>query len=425
MPVSIPMIRTAHSMTFIVGVMLIDAIGFGLTLPVAPKLIMTLGDVGLSEAGRLAGYLFLVYACVQLFSSPILGSLGDKYGRRPILLYSLLMLSVAYLVPVFATSLDWLFVSRLIAGFASATYVSAYAYITDITPIEQRAQRFGLVGAAFGVGLIIGPVMGGVLGAWDARAPFAVASTLCFVNFFYGLFVLNESLSHRERRDFQIKEANPIGAMLRIGRHPAMKGMTLVYFLFVIAPFSLPSYWTFFVIEKFKWSELEIGLSQGFLGLTMLFAQGFILRWALPILGPIKSIILGMASAFAAYVCFAFSEFSWQLYLIITVAGLSGFVLPSLQLMMTSQVPVDSQGELQGALSSLNSLASIIGPLIVTQLFFYFTNNAAARYFPGISFLAIALLMGLALLFFVRTVRHHQLTLVFSPSLWRSKDLSS
>jgi MFS transporter, DHA1 family, tetracycline resistance protein len=395
-------------MTFIVGVMLIDAISFGITLPVTPALIMTVGDVDLAQAGRLAGYLFLVYACVQFFSSPVLGNLGDKYGRRPILLYSLLTLSVAYLVPVFATSLDWLFISRLIAGFASATYVSAYAYITDITPIEQRAQRFGLVGAAFGVGLIIGPVIGGVLGAWDTRAPFAVASVLCLVNFGYGLFVLKESLSKGERRDFKLKQANPIGAMLRIGKYPTMKGMTLAYFLFVIAPFALPSYWTFFVIEKFKWSELEIGLSQGFLGLTMVITQGFILRWALPILGPIKAIILGMAAALVSYLCFAFAEFGWQLYLIMVVAGLSGFVLPSLQLMMTGQVPADSQGELQGALSSLNSLASIIGPLMMTQLFFYFTNAEAVWHFPGISFLAIALLTGLALLFFVRTVRQHQ-----------------
>jgi MFS transporter, DHA1 family, tetracycline resistance protein len=408
MPVSTPMIRSTHSMTFIVGVMLIDAISFGITLPVTPALIMTVGDVDLAQAGRLAGYLFLVYACVQFFSSPVLGNLGDKYGRRPILLYSLLTLSVAYLVPVFATSLDWLFISRLIAGFASATYVSAYAYITDITPIEQRAQRFGLVGAAFGVGLIIGPVIGGVLGAWDTRAPFAVASVLCLVNFGYGLFVLKESLSKGERRDFKLKQANPIGAMLRIGKYPTMKGMTLAYFLFVIAPFALPSYWTFFVIEKFKWSELEIGLSQGFLGLTMVITQGFILRWALPILGPIKAIILGMAAALVSYLCFAFAEFGWQLYLIMVVAGLSGFVLPSLQLMMTGQVPADSQGELQGALSSLNSLASIIGPLMMTQLFFYFTNAEAVWHFPGISFLAIALLTGLALLFFVRTVRQHQ-----------------
>jgi MFS transporter, DHA1 family, tetracycline resistance protein len=402
------MIRSTHSMTFIVGVMLIDAISFGITLPVTPALIMTVGDVDLAQAGRLAGYLFLVYACVQFFSSPVLGNLGDKYGRRPILLYSLLTLSVAYLVPVFATSLDWLFISRLIAGFASATYVSAYAYITDITPIEQRAQRFGLVGAAFGVGLIIGPVIGGVLGAWDTRAPFAVASVLCLVNFGYGLFVLKESLSKGERRDFKLKQANPIGAMLRIGKYPTMKGMTLAYFLFVIAPFALPSYWTFFVIEKFKWSELEIGLSQGFLGLTMVITQGFILRWALPILGPIKAIILGMAAALVSYLCFAFAEFGWQLYLIMVVAGLSGFVLPSLQLMMTGQVPADSQGELQGALSSLNSLASIIGPLMMTQLFFYFTTAGAVWHFPGISFLAIALLTGLALLFFVRTVRQHQ-----------------
>lgn len=402
--------RNTHSMTFILGVMLIDAISFGVTLPVTPELIMSVGDVGLSDAGRLAGYLFLVYASVQLLFSPIMGSLADRFGRRPILLYSLLVLGIAYVIPVFSSSLIWLFVSRLIAGFASATYVIAYAYITDITPIERRAQRFGLVGAAFGVGLVIGPVIGGIIGAWDTRAPFALASVLCLLNFIFGLFVLVESLSFAERRDFRIKDSNPIGAMLRITKYPGMRGVALVYFLFVIAPFSLPSYWTFFVMEKFNWSEFDVGISQGFLGLTMVLAQGLILPWALPIFGPIKLTIFGMASAFVAYACFAFSEYSWQIYVIITVAGLSGFVLPSLQLMMTSQIPADTQGELQGALSSLNSLASIVGPLIMTQLFFHFTDVAAVWYFPGVSFLAISFLTGLALMVFVRTVHDHDLS---------------
>lgn len=407
---STSMTSNTHSMTFILGVMLIDAISFGVTLPVTPELIMSVGDVGLSDAGRLAGYLFLVYASVQLLFSPIMGSLADRFGRRPILLYSLLVLGIAYVIPVFSTSLFWLFVSRLIAGFASATYVIAYAYITDITPIERRAQRFGLVGAAFGVGLVIGPVIGGIIGAWDTRAPFALASVLCLLNFFFGLFVLVESLSFAERRDFRIKDSNPIGAMLRITKYPGMRGVTLVYFLFVIAPFSLPSYWTFFVMEKFNWSEFDVGISQGFLGLMMVFAQGLILPWALPIFGPIKLTIFGMVSAFVAYACFAFSEYSWQIYVIITVAGLSGFVLPSLQLMMTSQMPADTQGELQGALSSLNSLASIVGPLIMTQLFFHFTDVEAFWYFPGVSFLAISFLTGLALIVFVRTVHDHDLS---------------
>ena len=401
--------QPTHSMAFIVGVMLIDSISFGITLPVTPQIIMTVGNVGLAEAGLLSGYLFLVYAGVQFFSSPILGSLGDKYGRRPILLYSLLALAVAYLVPVFATTLDWLFFSRLVAGCASATYACAYAYIVDISPIEQRAQRFGLIGATFGLGLVIGPVIGGMLGSWDARAPFAVAATLCIANLCYGFFFFKESLAKNARRDFKIKELNPIGAMLRIGKYPMMKGMTLAYFLFVIAPFALPSYWTFFVIEKFKWSEFEIGLSQGFYGLMMVIMQGVIYRWALRSLGPFKAIVLGMVGALVAYICYACAEYGWQFYLIIAVTSISGFVLPSLQLMMTSQVPADSQGELQGALSSLNSLASIIGPLVLTQLFFYFTNTEAIWYFPGISFLVIALLTALALFVFVITVRRNQL----------------
>ncbi len=396
-------------MAFIAGVMLIDSISFGITLPVTPQIIMTVGNLGLAEAGLLSGYLFLVYACVQFFSSPILGNLGDKYGRRPILLSSLIALTVAYVIPVFATTLEWLFVSRLIAGCASATYACAYAYVVDISPPEQRAQRFGLIGATFGLGLVVGPVIGGVLGAWDTRAPFAVASTLCMVNLCYGFCFLKESLPKSARRDFNVKELNPIGAMLRIGKYPAMKGMALVYFLFVIAPFALPSYWTFFVIEKFQWSELEVGLSQGFYGLMMVIMQGLIYRWVLRSLGSFKAIILGMVGALVAYTCYAFTEYGWQLYVIISVTAVSGFVLPSLQLIMTSQVPADSQGELQGALSSLNSLASIIGPLMLTQLFFYFTNTGAIWYFPGISFVVLALLTGIALFFFVITVRRYQL----------------
>ena len=401
--------QRTHSMAFIVGVMLIDSISFGITLPVTPQIIMTVGSLGLAEASLLSGYLFLVYAGVQFFSSPILGNLGDKYGRRPILLCSLFALAVAYFIPVFATTLEWLFFSRLVSGCASATYACAYAYVVDISPIEQRAQRFGLIGAAFGLGLVIGPVIGGMLGSWDARAPFAVAGTLCIANLCYGFFFFKESLAKNARRDFKMNELNPIGAMLRIGKYPLMKGMTLAYFLFVIAPFALPSYWTFFVIEKFKWTEFEVGLSQGFYGLMMVITQGVIYRWAMRSLGPFKAIVLGMLGALVAYICYAFAEYGWQLYLIIAVTAISGFVLPSLQLMMTSQVPADSQGELQGALSSLNSLASIIGPLTLTQLFFYFTNTGAIWYFPGISFFVLALLTVFALFFFVITVRRHQL----------------
>lgn len=399
-----------HALAFIVAVVLIDAISFGIILPVMPQLIISLSDVSLSEASRIGGFLMFTYAALQFFAAPILGNLGDRYGRRPVLLFTLAALSLDYLLMAAAPTLLWLFLARMIAGVASSTFSLSYAYITDITPVEQRAQRFGMIGAAFGGGFILGPVIGGFLGEFGPRFPFYAAAVLGLLNLIYGYFVLGESLSPEQRRPFELKRANPIGAMLQIRKYPVVLGLAIAYFLYMLGHLSLPSTWTYYTIEKFAWTESQIGLSLGFAGVFMILVQAFLIRWAIPILGAFKAGIVGMLAIIIGFLGYAFAATGWQLYPWLALASISGFVTPAFQSIMTSQIPANAQGELQGALSSINSITSILGPLLMTQLFAAFTAKQASFYFPGVSFFAAAILSVLCLLIFVPVVRRHQLT---------------
>lgn len=399
-----------HALAFVVIVVLIDSIGFGIILPVMPQLIIGLTNVDLSNASRIGGYLMFTYALVQFFAAPILGNLGDKYGRRPILLFSLAALSADYLLMAFAPTLFWLFVARIIAGVASSTWSLAYAYVTDITPEEQRAQRFGMIGAAFGGGFILGPVIGGFLGEFGERIPFMAAALLALINLIYGYFVLGESLADENRRPFDISRANPVGAMLQIKKYPVVLGLTFAYFLYMIGHASLPSTWTYYTIEKFSWSESQIGLSLGFAGVFMILVQAFLIRWAIPALGAYKAGIVGMVAMVVGFCGYAFSAEGWQMYPWLAVAAISGFVTPAFQAIMTSQIPANAQGELQGALSSVNSITAIIGPLFMTQVFAMFTGANAPIYFPGVSFFAAAVLSAICLFIFIPVVKTHDLT---------------
>lgn len=399
-----------HALAFIVAVVLIDAISFGIILPVMPQLIISLSDVSLSEASRIGGYLMFTYAALQFFAAPILGNLGDRYGRRPVLLFTLAALSLDYLLMAAAPTLLWLFLARMIAGVASSTFSLSYAYITDITPVEQRAQRFGMIGAAFGGGFILGPVIGGFLGEFGPRFPFYAAAALGLLNLIYGYFVLGESLSAEERRPFELKRANPIGAMLQIRKYPVVLGLAIAYFLYMLGHLSLPSTWTYYTMEKFAWTESQIGLSLGFAGVFMILVQAFLIRWAIPVLGAFKAGIVGMLAIIIGFMGYAFAATGWQLYPWLALASISGFVTPAFQSIMTSQIPANAQGELQGALSSINSITSIVGPLLMTQLFAAFTGEQASFYFPGVSFFAAAILSVLCLLIFIPVVRRHQLT---------------
>lgn len=394
-----------HAVAFIVILVLIESIGFGIILPVMPQLIIGLTDVSLSNASAIGGYLMFTYAAVQFFAAPILGAMGDRYGRRPILLYTLLALSLDYLLMAFAPTLLWLFVARVIAGAASSTYSLAYAYITDITEPDKRAQRFGLVGAAFGGGFILGPVVGGLLGEFGPRIPFYAAAALAMINFIYGYFVLGESLGKRNRRRFELKRANPVGALRQISQYPVAAGIALAYFLYMLGHFSLPATWTYYTMEKFSWSESQIGLSLGAAGVFMILVQAFLIRWAIPAIGPFRTGLVGMLAMIVGFCGYALSTSGWQLYPWLAVASISGFVTPALQSVMTAQIPANAQGELQGALSSLSSITAVLGPLLMTQLFAYYSSPNAAFYFPGMPFLAAAGLTVLCLLVFVATVK--------------------
>lgn len=402
--------RHRHALIFIVAVVLIDAISFGIVLPVMPQLIISLTDATLSDASRIGGYLMFTYAALQFFAAPILGNLGDRFGRRPVLLFTLAALSLDYLLMAAAPTLLWLFIARMIAGVASSTFALSYAYVTDITPAEQRAQRFGMVGAAFGGGFILGPVIGGFLGEFGPRIPFYAAATLGLLNLVYGYFVLGESLKPEDRRPFELKRANPIGAVMQLRKYPVVIGLAVAYFLYMMGHLSLPSTWTYYTMEKFDWSESQIGLSLGFAGVFMILVQAFLIRWAIPALGAFKAGVLGMLAIIIGFLGYAFAATGWQLYPWLALASISGFVTPAFQAIMTSQIPANSQGELQGALSSINSITSILGPLLMTQLFAAFTGDQAGYYFPGISFFVAALLSVLCLLIFVPVVTRHGLT---------------
>lgn len=408
MPVNLN--HTNHALAFIFIVVLIDSIGFGIILPVMPQLIISLTDVTLSEAARIGGYLMFTYAAVQFFAAPILGNLGDKFGRRPVLLFSLVALSLDYMLMALAPTLAWLFVARLIAGVASSSWSIAYAFVTDITPPEKRAQQFGMIGAAFGGGFILGPVIGGFLGEFGPRIPFFAAAGLALTNLVYGYFVMGESLALENRRPFELKRANPAGAMLHLRKYPVVLGLVLAYFLYMIGHNSLPSTWTYYTIEKFSWSESQIGLSLGFAGIFMILVQAFLIRWAIPAFGAYKAGVIGMLAMIIGFCGYAFSTSGWQLYPWLAVASISGFVSPAFQAIMTSQIPANAQGELQGALSSVSSITSIIGPLFMTQIFAVFTTSTAPVYFPGVSFFAAAVLSLLCLLIFIPVVKKHQLT---------------
>jgi DHA1 family tetracycline resistance protein-like MFS transporter len=395
---------------FIILVVLIDSVGFGIILPVMPGLIISLTGVSLSDASRIGGFLLFTYAIMQFFFAPVMGNLGDRFGRRPVLLFALLALGLDYLLMAFAPTITWLFVGRLIAGITGSTFSIAYAYVTDTTPIEKRAQAFGMVGAAFGGGFILGPVIGGILGEFGDRIPFYAAAFLALVNVAYGYFVLGESLAVENRRAFEWRRANPLGALAQIRRFPLVAGLAFAYFLYMLGHNALPSTWTYYTIEKFSWSESQIGLSLGIAGVFMIMVQAGLIRWAIPRYGAFRAGILGMAAVIVAFCGYALAQVGWQVFPFLAVASISGFVAPSFQAIMTSEIPADAQGELQGALSSITSLTSVIGPLLMTQLFATFTAEASLVYFPGVPFIVAAILTFICLIIFSAVVVRHGLT---------------
>jgi DHA1 family tetracycline resistance protein-like MFS transporter len=381
------------AMGFIFLTLLLDITGIGIIIPVLPKLIEELIHGNISQAAIYGGWLTLAYALMQFIFSPFIGNLSDKFGRRPVLLFSLLGFGIDYIFLAFAPTIGWLFVGRIIAGITGASFTTATAYIADISSPENRAKNFGLVGAAFGLGFIIGPVIGGFLGEYGSRIPFIASAILTFVNLIYGYFVLPESLSKENRRPFDWKRANPFGAFKHLKKYPAVAALAVSYFLVYFAGPSVQTVWSFFGIERFQWSTGMIGLSLGMVGLLVGLVQGVLIRWVNPILGNVKSIYIGFALYALGLFLFSVATEGWMMFVFLIPYCLGGIASPALQSIITGYVPANEQGELQGTLTSLISATSIISPIIMTGLFSYFTKQSAPVYFPGAPFLLGGLLM--------------------------------
>ncbi|GAA4390667.1 TCR/Tet family MFS transporter [Hymenobacter koreensis] len=392
---------------FIFVTLLIDVIGFGIIIPVLPKLIGQLIGGNLSDASRYGGWLLFAFAIMQFLFSPVLGNLSDRYGRRPVLLFSLFGFGLDYLFLAFAPTIGWLFVGRLIAGITGASMTTASAYIADISTPEKRAQNFGLIGAAFGLGFIIGPVIGGLLGQYGARVPFLAAAGLALLNWLYGYFVLPESLDLAHRRPFDLKRANPVGSLLQLRRYPVILGLVGSLVTVYIAAHATQSTWSYYTMEKFGWNEAWVGYSLGAVGLMVAIVQGGLIRVINPKLGPSRSVYIGLALYALGFALFAFASKGWMMFAFLVPYCLGGIAGPALQGIMSGQVPANEQGELQGALTSLISATSIIGPPLMTNLFAYFTGKEAPIYFPGAPFLMGAVLTVVSVLLAMRSLANY------------------
>ncbi|HTA61488.1 MAG TPA: TCR/Tet family MFS transporter [Bacteroidia bacterium] len=392
---------------FIFITVLIDVIGFGIIIPVIPKLITQLTGGTLSDASLYGGLLMFAFSIMQFLFSPVMGSLSDQYGRRPVLLFSLFGFGLDYLVLAFAPSIAWLFIARIFAGITGASFGTATAYIADISAPEKRAQNFGLIGAAFGLGFIIGPVIGGVLGEYGPRIPFIAAAALTFINWLYGYFILPESLKPENRRKFDIKRANPIGSLQHLKKYPVILGLVVSLVCIYIAQHAVQSNWTYFTMEKFKWDEAMVGYSLGVVGVLVAIVQGGLIRIVTPKLGAKRSVYFGLGLYLIGFILFAFASTSWMMFAFLVPYCLGGISMPALQGIMSNQVPANEQGELQGALTSLMSATSIIGPPLMTSIFAYYTGKGSSIYFPGAPFIMGALFTLFSLIFALRSLSHY------------------
>ena len=407
---------TKPALGFIFLTLLMDVLGFGLLIPVAPRLVETILHPGsmateAQAAPYVAGLQATFYAMSFLFA-PALGVLSDRIGRRPVILIALLGSGLDYFVMAMAPTITWLFVTRVINGLSGATYTVASAYVADVTPPEKRAAGYGLIGAAFGLGFVIGPIIGGVLGNHDIRLPFWVAGGMTMVNWLYGMFILPESLPRELRTPFSLKRANPVGAYFALGRYPLVLGMAISLFLLNMAQFALHATWALSMQHRFEWTPLKIGLSLMVVGLGAAIVQGGLARRLIPALGEKRSLMFGLLMGTLAYIGYGAATHGWMIYTIIAIASIGAIGQPAGQALISKEVLPTEQGLVQGALASLNSLAGIIGPIIGGLTFAYFAKNpppfpGAPINLAGANFYVSAFLCVLSTIAAAWAVRHH------------------
>lgn len=377
-----------RGLVFVLVLVFLDAVGFGIVYPPLPRLIMELTGEDLSAAARYFGWLMFVYALLQFFAAPVLGNLSDRFGRRPVLLLSLAGFSLDYLLMGLAPTLVWLFVGRAFAGIFGATFATANAFVSDITPPDDRAKRFGVIGAAWGVGFIVGPALGGVLGQLGTRVPFFVAAGLALANVTYGAFALPESLDRSLRRPLSFRRAHPIGAFRQMSRYPIVIGLIGALAFYQIAHDANPSTWTYYMMEKLRWTQQDVGFSMAAIGLGIASVQALLLGSIVKALGERATVFVGYAINAVTYAALSFVTQGWMVYACIVPFAFGTIANPTLKAIMSRQVPADAQGELQGAIASLMGVTAIVAPIFMTQIFSHFTQAGASVYFPGAPFFA-------------------------------------
>lgn len=401
---------------FIVGTLFLDILGIGLVVPILPRLVESFVGNDTTQGAFFVGALAASYSLMQFVFSPIMGSLSDRFGRRPVLLLSLFGSGFDYLLLAFAPSLAWFFLGRVVAGLCGASIGTAAAYIADVSPPEKRAQNFGLIGMSFGLGFVAGPLLSAFLGTLDLtlpgplasltgvtvlsglRVPFLVAAGLSFANAMYGLFVVPESLPEDRRRAFSWARANPIGTLSALSKYTVVRGLALTLFLVGVAQRCLETTWVLYTEHRFGWDIKATGVSLGVVGITAAVVQGGLVRRVIPRLGEQRSLTLGILITTIAFVLYGLATQGWMLYAVIVIGSLGAIAGPATQGLMSRAVPSNEQGMLQGGMSSVTSLTNILGPLLATNLFGFFISERAPLKVPGAAFFAGAVLLVLGLL---------------------------
>lgn len=378
---------------FILITVMLDAMGIGLIMPVMPDLIQELEAGDLAQAAVWGGILTAIFAVMQFLFGPIVGGLSDRFGRRPVLLIALVVMAFDYVLMAVAGTIWLLVIGRIIGGITAATQSTATAYMADISKPEDKSANFGLIGAAFGVGFVLGPMMGGILAEYGTRAPFWAAAILAGANAIFGYFALPETVTDRIRRPFSLRRANPLGAFKHIGQLPGLGRLMGMSFIYGVAFFVYPSIWAYFGKLQFGWGPGMIGLSLGAFGIGIAIVQGVLIRPILARIGERNAVLLGLGVDVVAFIALGFVTNGWIALALTPLTALGSIAGPALQGIMSRTAPDDQQGELQGALTSINAVASIAAPLAMTQVFFYFTHENAPIYLPGAPFILSAILV--------------------------------
>lgn len=384
-----------RALPFLLITILIDAVGIGIIVPVLPSLITEVTELELSDAALWGGALIFIYALMSFLFAPVLGNLSDRFGRRPVLIIGLTVLGIDYVIMALAPNIWWLLVGRTMSGIAAATFTTANAYIADVTSPNDRAKSYGLLGAAWGTGFMLGPVLGGLVAdfADSARAPFYLAAILAFANAAYGFLLLPESLPPEKRRAFDIKRANTIGAVRMVAKHPGLLGLLIAMVFYQIGHDANPSVWAFYTMYKFGWDAGDVGWSLGFVGVCLIFSMGWLTGVAVPRLGEKRAIIIGFTCAGIGFLGYALATQSWMMYVATIFFAMVGIGSSALRSVLSKQVSETEQGELQGAITSVMGLTAIFTPLVMTGLFSAFTGDGAPIHLPGAPYLLATVAM--------------------------------